>query len=162
MTAEALSGCFAVVLRALPETTWPPETQLLWLAERELEDQFDLLPDTTPLKNGDGYTPLHWHEVTAALAGQLQCSPLSPHPSFSQRYQRKRLLLWLRDASIRAGEADNVIPLLEREVETCRCYEVLVQTLRDAGERDCARDWCLRGFKKTLNEAPGIAYALLE
>lgn len=40
------------------------------------------------------------------------------------------------------------------------CYQQLVDTLVAVGERDRARRWCIRGYKKTQWTKQGIAAAL--
>jgi uncharacterized Zn finger protein len=160
MTAAAISACLAIVLLALPQTALSPAEQLLWLAERELEDQYDLLGDTGKVLNDWRYTPLHWREVAAAIEKKLKQMAVPQSARFSERYQRERVMLWLRDAYLRSKEPHKVIPLLEQEAARCQCYEPLVKALLDAGESERARQWCIRGFKQTLKDAPGIASGL--
>lgn len=160
MTAEALSSCLQIVLSALPQTTLSCPKQLLWLAERELEDQFDLLGDVGWIVNDWRYTPLHWREVAVVIEKWLKQLKVQKEQNFSARYQRERTMLWLRDAYMRSKEPHKVIPLLEQEAERCRSYEPLVKALLDAGEIDRARQWCVKGFKQTLKDAPGIASGL--
>jgi len=47
--------------------------------------------------------------------------------------------------------------LLEKEADACQNYARLVDVLLAAGERDKARQWCVLGFERTVESAPGIA-----
>lgn len=160
MTAEAISACLKIVLHSLPQTTLIPVEQLLWLAERELEDQYDLLGDSSKILNDWRYTPLHWREVAVVVKKWLKQMEIPVDSSFSARYQRKRVMLLLRDAYRRGKEPEKMISLLEQEADHCQSYEPLVEALLDGGEIDRARQWAIRGYQQTLKEAPGIASVL--
>jgi uncharacterized Zn finger protein len=69
-------------------------------------------------------------------------------------------MVWLRDAYSRSGQEQKVIPLLEQEADRCRSYDLLVKTLLECGQHEQARQWCIRGFKKTIEDSPGIAAGL--
>jgi len=45
-------------------------------------------------------------------------------------------------------------------VDACRCYGKLVDTLLAAGEKEKGRQWCIKGFERTIETAPGIATEL--
>ena len=57
---------------------------------------------------------------------------------------------------------DRIIPRLEQEADPSRCYIQLVEALLAAGEKKRARQWCIRGYERTLEDAPGIASSLQE
>lgn len=160
MTAEALSACLKIVLHALPQTVLTPVEQLLWLVERELADQYDLLGDTGKILNDWRYTPMHWREVAVVVKKWLKQMEIPVGSSFSARYQRERVMLLLCDAYRRGKEPEKMISLLEQEADHCQSYEPLVKALLEAGEIDRARQWCIRGYQQTLKDAPGIASAL--
>ncbi|MFK5925000.1 MAG: SWIM zinc finger family protein [Desulfuromusa sp.] len=160
MTAEAISACLEIVLHSLPQTVLTPVEQLLWLAERELADQYNLLGDTSKILNNWRYTPLHWREVAAVVRKWLKQLKVPMDSSYSARYQRERVMLLLRNAYRRGEEPDKMISLLEKEADYCQSYESLVEALLDAGEIDRARQWGIRGYQQTLKDAPGIASAL--
>ncbi|ABA88154.1 hypothetical protein Pcar_0899 [Syntrophotalea carbinolica DSM 2380] len=160
MTAEAISACLAIVLKALPQTSLSPAEQLLWLAKHELDDQYGLLGDIDSIVNNPRYTPQHWREVAAAIEEMLGRLKVSKTSEFSKRYYRERLVLRLRDVYVRAEQTAKVIPLLEREAPHTHCYKELVKALRNAGDFDRARAWCIKGFRKTIKKAPGIADGL--
>jgi uncharacterized Zn finger protein len=60
----------------------------------------------------------------------------------------------------RSGQSEKTIPLLEEEAEACSCYGKLADALLAAGEKEKARQWCVRGFGRTIESAPGIAAEL--
>lgn len=159
-TALAISACLDIVLQALPRSSLKPAQQLLWLVNRHLEDEYGLLEETAGISEQAPYTEEDWREVAAALEARLQKMGVPRSGRFSETYDRERVMKWLRDAYRKSGQKEKVIPLLEKEADRCRSYETLVAALLDAGERDQARCWCIRGFDKTVAEAPGIASGL--
>jgi uncharacterized Zn finger protein len=161
-TAMAIAACLAIVLQALPSTRLSPSEQLLWLVDHELEDEYDLLGGADAVLNDPRYTPAHWSEVAAALEERLRRLDIPKTGGFSETYRRSRVMTWLRKAYGRSGQQQKVIPLLEEEADRCRSYESLVKALLESGERERARQWCIRGFGKTVEEAPGIAAGLQE
>ena len=60
----------------------------------------------------------------------------------------------------RSGWREKIIPLLEKEADACRSYGRLVDAHIAAGDREKARQWCIRGFARTVEDAPGIAVEL--
>jgi uncharacterized Zn finger protein len=161
-TAMAIAACLEIVLQALPRTRLSPPEQLLWLVDHALEDEFDLLGGADVVLNDPRYTQAHWREVAAALEVRLRQMGMPQSGRFTDTYRRGRVMSWLRNAYGRSEQQQKVIPLLEQEADRCQSYEALVQALLETGERDRARQWCIRGFNKTLQQAPGIAGALQE
>lgn len=161
-TALAISSCLDIVLQAVPQTLMSPVEQLLWLIEHELDDEYDLLGGADAALNDPHYTQEHWREVSVVLEAWLQQMDQPKSGCFSATYRRQRVMAWLRNAYSRSGEPQKVIPLLEQEADRCRSYDILVRALLDAGENERARHWCIRGFKQTLEDAPGIAKELQE
>jgi uncharacterized Zn finger protein len=158
----AIAACLEIVLQALPGTRLTPPEQLLWLVDRELEDEYSLLGGADAVLNGPRYTEKQWREVAVALEGRLQHMGVPQSGQFSETYRRGRVMTSLRHAYGRSGEQQKVIPLLEEEADRCRSYDALVKVLLKTGERDRARQWCIRGFNKTIEDAPGVASGLQE
>jgi uncharacterized Zn finger protein len=52
------------------------------------------------------------------------------------------------------------VPRLEEEADASQCYPRLVDELLATGERERARQWCMKGYARTATDAPGIASAL--
>lgn len=161
-TAQAIATCLAVVIAALPKSSLTPPEQLLWVIDRVLEDQYSLLDTTEALFGRPIYTQSHWQEVAERLEARLQALEKPHSANFSQTYRRERLLNQLLDAYDRAGWNEKIIPRLEAEADASRCYQRLVDALLAAGEPDRARHWCIQGYGRTTNDAPGIASALQE
>ena len=161
-TAMAITSCLEIVLAALPQSSLSPPEQLLWVIDKVLVDEYSLLYSAEKLLKRHFYTPSHWQEVSDTLEKRLQAMPKPRTASFSDRYQRERLLDQLLYTYSRAGLKDKIIPRLEEEVDACHCYPRLTDSLLAAGERERARHWCIQGYKNTVDDAPGIAAALQE
>lgn len=161
-TAMAIASCLETVLAALSQSSLSPPKQLLWLIDRMLEDEYSLLGSAEKFLKRRAYTRAHWREVSDTLEKRLQAMPKPRSASFSGRYRRERLLNQLLEAYGRAGWKERVIPRLEEEADACQCYPRLTDALLAAGERERARQWCILGYTRTVDDAPGIASSLQE
>ena len=161
-TAMAIAACMETVMKALPQTSLSPPEQLLWVIDRALVDEYCMLDSAETLLRRRTYTRAHWREVAGTLETRLQATPKPRIASFSASYRRERLLNQLLDAYGRAGWKKRIIPLLEAEADACRQYARLADALLAIGERDRARHWCIHGYRRTVEDAPGIAGALQE
>ncbi|TFH65102.1 MAG: SWIM zinc finger domain-containing protein [Candidatus Zixiibacteriota bacterium] len=159
-TAEAIASCLEVVLQAVPHTTIAPPKQLLWVIDRCLDDQFGLLDRADGVFKNSRYVECHWREVADVLEERLRALPAPRSGRFSENYRRDSLVAWLLDARRRGGQPERVIPLLEKEAAAGRSFELLVDALLAAGERERARRWCITGHARTIAESPGIAAGL--
>ncbi len=159
-TASALGDCLKIVLKAIPHASLSRSRQLLWVIERRLDDEFGLLESGEEILEKSVYTAADWLETATALEHLLAAQVVPKTVNYSDTYRRQRLVDRLIDAYRRCNAGDRIQPLLEREVEICRNYDQLVAHLLQAGERDQARQWCVRGFQKTVQESPGLASAL--
>lgn len=159
-TALQIAACLDTVLKALPRSSLAPADQLLWIVERSLEDEFDLLPPPEPFFRKKQYRRAHWQEVAAKLETRLKTMPKPRSQDFLDTYARRRLIDALLDVYKRAGQRDRMIPLLKQEAGRCGHYAALVDTLLAAGKREQARQWCIKGFKRTAARAPGTASGL--
>lgn len=155
-TAMGIARCLDIVLQALPQCSLSPSAQLLWLIEHELADDYGLLDGAEAIFDHPRYRQEDWREVAAALEARLKKTE-ALQSGHSDYYQRRQVVTWLCDAYSRCGDERKVIPLLEQEADNCRRYDSLIKALLESGERDRARQWCLRGFAKTIQESPGIA-----
>lgn len=159
-TAGALGECLELVLKAVARSSLPRPQQLLWVIERVLVDEFSLLENSEEVLNNAIFTASDWQEVAADLEIRLSALKIPKSANYTEVYRRKRLVNRLIDAYRRGGIEERIQPLLEHEVETCCNYDQLVEHLLQAGERELARQWCVRGFEKTAREAPGLAARL--
>lgn len=156
-TAEALSECLEIALKALPKTSLPPQQQLLWVIERRLDDEFDLLVSGEDVLRAPRYTAADWQALARLLEARLAIPGKAKSAQFYESFQRKALVHRLLEAYRKSGEEEMIQPLLEREVEICHNYEELVDHFLESGQRQLAREWCERGFQRSLQEAPGHA-----
>jgi uncharacterized Zn finger protein len=159
-TADEITACMNIVLQAVPCSSMSSADQLLWVINRALKDEYSLLDSAASILENTKYTRDTWHTVADALEGRLNSMKQPAAVTFSSRYHRNRVMNMLVDAYTRSGKPEKVIPLLEKEADVGQCYEALVDALRAAGEIDKAKQWCIRGFERTLKSAPGIASAL--
>ena len=159
-TAMAISQCLDVVLRAVPHTSLTPARQLLWVIDRELEDEFSLLETSKLVFDHKGYAAAHWAEVAGIIEKRLNCMAKPASSRFTDRYRREKLLNMLVMAYERSGRKEKIVPLLEKEADACLCYDRLADALLAAGKREDARQWCIAGFKRTVKDVPGIAAGL--
>jgi uncharacterized Zn finger protein len=125
--------------------------------DRLLEDEFSLLESGEEVLQHQGYGQADWREVAAALEIRLEAKADRCSLDFSGTYQRKGVMNWLIQAYRQSGEQEKILPLLEKEADICQNYEQLVDALLAAGDRELARQWCIRGFAKTGEKVRGIA-----
>ncbi|MFT5450029.1 MAG: putative Zn finger protein [Gammaproteobacteria bacterium] len=160
--AMTIASCLLIVLAAVPRSSHAPSGQLLWVIERVLEDEYGLLDAAEKLLKRPTYTRLDWQEVANTLESRLQGTAKPRSANFIDGYQRSRLLHELLTAYERAGWNEKIIPRLEDEADACQCYSQLVDALLKAGEMERARQWCIQGYIRTVESAPGIASKLQE
>jgi uncharacterized Zn finger protein len=159
-TATEISECLEVVLAAVQRSSLPPSKKLLWVIDHTLADEYSLLESGGDLLENGKYTHADWREVADILEVRLSSLKRPASASFSGTYERNGLLNMLIKAFERSGQSKKTIPLLEEEAEACNCYGKLVDALLTAGNMEKARQWCVRGFGKTIGSAPGIAAEL--
>ena len=159
-TATAIAECMEIVLAAVPQSSLTPSEQLLWVIDHTLADEFSLLESGGKMLKSGAYTQAHWREVADILEARLKSIARPASAAFSETYQRNGILNMLLDAFERSGRRKDIIPLLEKEADACRCYGKLVDALLAAGEKEKVRQWCVRGFERTVENASGIAAEL--
>lgn len=159
-TATAIAECMEIVLRAVPQSSMSPAEQLLWVIDRVLADEYSLLDSGGKFLESGTYTQAHWHEVADDLEARLKSMAKPATTAFSETYRRNGVVNMLLNAFERSGRREKIIPLLEKEADACRCYGKLVDALLAAGESENARQWCVRGFERTIESASGIAAEL--
>ncbi|MDD2463336.1 MAG: SWIM zinc finger family protein [Desulfobulbus sp.] len=156
-TAENITECLEIVLKAVNQSSLSRAHQLSWIIDRMLADEFVLLQQGQVIIEDKMYTPADWLEVAATFETRLSALDTPKSANYSDTYQRNAVVSYLIDAYKRGGLSERIVPLLEREVETCCNYEKLVTHLLASGDRDGARQWCIRGFNKMIKDAPGQA-----
>jgi uncharacterized Zn finger protein len=159
-TATEIAECMEVVLRAVPQSSMTPSEQLLWVIDHTLADEYSLLESGGKMLENGTYSQAHWREVADILDARLKSMSKPDSSAFSETYRRSGVLNMLIEAFERSGQREKIIPLLEKEADVCRCYGKLVDALLAAGEKEKARQWCIRGFERTVENASGIAAEL--
>ena len=159
-TATAIAECMEAVLQAVPQSSMTPSEQLLWVIDHTLADEYSLLESGGKIFENETYTQAHWREVADALEARLKSMARPASSAFSETYHRSGVLNMLIEAFERSGRKEKIIPLLEKEADVCHCYGKLVDALLAAGEKKKARQWCVRGFERTVENASGIAAEL--
>jgi len=155
-TADEVASCLEVVFRAVTQSSMSRPKQLLWMINILLGDEYSLGDSCERFLNGGIYTKSDWSELAAELDRRLKTMP-PPGSGYSGKYRRERIMLRLIQALERSGQKNEVLPLLEREVHATQCYTRLVDWLLEADQSEKARTWCIKGFRETIKDAPGIA-----
>ncbi|WP_028318241.1 SWIM zinc finger family protein [Desulfobulbus elongatus] len=162
-TGEAIAGCMDIVLRALPCSSLPRATQLLWVIDRLLEDQYGLLQSGEQVLADAVYGPEDWRQVAAALERRVDTAKKGPRPAtFTDSFRAAELQDRLVAAYRRSGQTEKIVPLMERDVERLGNYGRLADLLVEAGDPERARQWCIQGFDRTVREKAGTAEGLQE
>ncbi|NTU53393.1 MAG: SWIM zinc finger domain-containing protein [Chlorobiaceae bacterium] len=159
-TAMSIGGCMKIVLKALSESRLSRRDQLVWLFDHLREDAHDLLDGVEKVIEDTRYSTADWHDLSVDLEERLKQIPVSEKDEWRRQHRRTKFVAQLKEAYERAKESVKVRPLLEREAGPCRDYEPLVEYLIEAGDFERARFWCIEGYGKTNEDAPGIANAL--
>lgn len=159
-TACEIGECMEVVFQAVKDSTLSRPAQLLWMIDILLEDQFSICDSCVQLIRSRAYGKEDWAEVAANLQARLNSMPVPRSDDYSGKYLRKGVMNWLVDAFERSGQRSKIISLLEQEAGATQCYERLVDTFLRDGNHEKAREWCIKGFQKTLETSPGIAAGL--
>ncbi|ADZ93157.1 hypothetical protein GV054_19930 [Marinomonas mediterranea] len=156
--ANELSRTMFMVLEALPNTKMKPVVQLLWLLDRELDDDFGLLESKDLVYHHDAYQAEHWQDVAMILERRL-----TGFTEFQkQDFEYKKAVDMLTFAYQKAGDNNAIITIMEKQVSHTKDYVKLVESFVQQGDIQKAKKWCLVGFNDTLKEKPGIARRLKE
>jgi len=159
-TVYEVGSCMEIVFEAVMVSSLSRTEQLLWMIDIFLEDEFFIIDTCKQFIREKTYTKNDWAEVADSLEDRITTMPAPKPDDFSSGYRRKKVLNWLLEALERSGQVGKVVPLLEREADSCKCYEQLVEKFLQIGNFDMVREWCIRGFEKTVDNTPGIAASL--
>ncbi len=161
--ASGIAECLDIILKALSHSSLPPAEQLLWYIDAEKKDEYGVFDGTEDFIKKRGYKKVDWQVVAGELEKRLQAQPVPGDSATSSgHYQRENLSRWLQTALEKGGRQTDIIDLLQREAPITRCYDKLVSALLTAGRKQEAHDWIVKGFAKTIDELPGIAWQLAE
>lgn len=155
-----IRDCMEIVFQAVKASSLSRSEQLLWMIDIFLEDQYAISDSCEQFIRDKIYGKKDWGEVAGSLQDRINAMPVPKPDNFSSTYQRKKVMNWLIEAFERSGQQKKVIPLLESEADLTQCYEQLVNIFLQSGSSDKAREWCVKGFQNTVDNARGIAASL--
>ncbi|MCL1981431.1 MAG: SWIM zinc finger family protein [Proteobacteria bacterium] len=162
-TGEAIAGCLEIVFHALPASSLAKAEQLLWVIDRLLEDQYNLLQSGEKVLEDKRYGEGDWQQVATILAGRAETAKKgSQATTFSARQHRTGLQDRLVTAYQRSNQTEKIVPLLEKEVDQLGNYTQLTDLLIKAGDLERARQWCIHGFARSIQHRAGDAEGLQE
>ena len=154
--AYQLTHSMLPVLEALPKTNMEPVAQLLWLIDRELEDDYQLLTDNDLVYDHESYSAAYWQGVAVILNQRLKFFTAGQKLDF----EYKKVIAMLAFVYQKAGDENSMLTLLEKQVRYTHDYVELVDAFIQQGNQLKAKQWCLKGFELTLKDKPGIAAKL--
>lgn len=163
-TANELVTCLAVVLSALNKSQKPGSEKMIWLWDKLLHDDFALLDGLTAPIDNAAMNQADWRQVAEEFIHRLAQRPKPENTAarFSGKYHRERVLKYAVKALSRAGEAQRATKLMVDELAYCENYVELVGHLLANKDQDQAEYWAYKGFNKTIQTYPGIAWSLLD
>ncbi len=158
--AMEISECMESVFKALPNSSLPPSSQILWAIEANMQDGYDLCSGIEDFW-AEEFERADWEIVADSLREWIDQQPLPDgEDDYNSRYQRDGWTGWLIRALEEAGRDEEILPLCRQEAERSGSYERLVRRLIQAGQFEEARQWILRGMEATRDRYPGIADGL--
>lgn len=159
-TAGEISACMAVVFKALSQSSMPPDEQMLWAVEAELNDEYELCGGAEVFWEQQ-HTVADWDTLAEKLLQRLKTfAPARGEDRFSRDYRRDRLVDWVIMALENGGRRDEIISLCEREAIETGSYVRLAKRLLAAGRREEAEQWIHKGINAIQNRWPGITSEL--
>ena len=163
-TANELATCLAVVLNALNKSQKPGAEKMIWFWDKLLHDDFALFDGLTPPIDNAAMTQADWRQVAEEFTHRLAQRPKPENTAarFSGKYHRERVLKYAVKALSRAGEGQRATELMVGELAYCENYVELVDHLLASKNQDQAEHWAYKGFNKTIQTYPGIAWSLLD
>lgn len=163
-TGQEIADCMAVVFRALKASSMTAPERVLWEIDVRLRDNYAILDHIEgPVAGGARIGPADWSAVADALAGRLETMPArssSDAEGGDSPYRRGGIMRWLLDALKNAGREPEIAAILTREAEITHCYVELVDHLLAEGQKKAAEEWARKGFGRTIEKLPGIAWSL--
>ncbi len=168
-TGQQIADCMDVVFRAVQASSMTVPERLLWEIDARLRDNFCVLDSIEgPLSDHSAATtPADWSAVAETLARRLEAIPSATDPKReaeggSRDHRRREIVRWLLDALQRAGRDHEITAILTREAGITQCYVELVDHLLAGKRKEDAAEWARKGFERTIERLPGIAWSLEE
>lgn len=165
-TGREIAGCMEVVFRAVNSSSLTGAKRLLWEIDARLRDQYCILDGIRGmLEDETAFTPADWSIAADHLKRRMEGISVGARGETGDSYgghRRQTLMRWLLDALNRASRRDEITDILVREAELTHCYVELVDHLLAIKQKDAAVTWARKGFERTIDKLPGIAWSLEE
>lgn len=166
-TGQEVASCIEVVFRALKSSSKTAAERLLWEIDARLRDDYSILDGLDgPLADRAAFTPSDWSAVADDLTRGLEAitvAAVTGNAQDSDRgYRRQSIMRLLLDALKHGGRERETTAILTREAEITHCYVELVDHLLADKQTDAAAEWSHKGFERTIEKLPGIAWSLEE
>jgi uncharacterized Zn finger protein len=155
-TASALGECLPVIFKAVVESSLSPTRKLLFAIDAHLQDEYDIIGDSSDIVLGGPFESAAWSAVADELTQRLEAET-KEKDDFLRNYHRDQISNWLIRALKKAGREGEVLAVCEREARVTGSYERLVRLLIERKQYDNAERWAAEGIQKTVNRLPGIA-----
>lgn len=164
-TGQEISDCMDIVFRALKVSSKTVPERLLWEIDARLRDGYCILDGIDGQLSARGTsTPTDWSTVADNLARRLEAISATAAKGDTddggRDNRRQAVMRWLLDALKRAGREQEITAILTCEAEMTNCYVELVDHLLANKQKESAEDWARKGFQKTIEKLPGIAWSL--
>lgn len=157
-----IEKCLKVIVKALPLSSLSPAEQLIWYIDAVMDDDYCIFDNVKDITKNRNYKKDDWAEVRVVLEDRLEKLTGSDENSgHSEDYHRKQLAGWTETAMKKSGNRRDAINLLKREAPITHCYPQLVAALLSARQHEEAQQWIIKGFTRTIDKLPGIAWELV-
>lgn len=166
-TGQEIADCMEVVFRALKSSSKTGAQRLLWDIDACLRDNYCIMDNINgPLVDNAAFTPADWSAVADDLMRRMEAIPVAADKrdvdGSDRGYRRKEIMRWLLDALKNGGREREIAAILVREAEITHCYVELVDHLLADKQKEAAAEWSRKGFERTIEKLPGIAWSLEE
>ncbi len=165
-TGQEIADCMKIAFRALKASSKTGAERLLWEIDAHLQDDYCILDGIEgSLSDRSSGTAADWSAVADNLARRLEAIPTAAAKGDTgggSDYRRQAVTRWLLDALPRAGREQEITVILTREAEITSCYVELVDHLLAGRRKEAAEEWARKGFDRTIEKLPGIAWSLEE
>jgi uncharacterized Zn finger protein len=156
-TAQEISSCMPVIVKALDQSSLSPVDKLTWAVDAVLSDEYDLFNVFAEYLMRQ-HTPHDWSLLADRLLERINTStPTKGEDTFSRNYRRDRLSDWAIHALECAGRSGEILPLCKSEAQKTGSFTRLVKRLITDSQWADAEHWILEGIRATGHKWPGIA-----
>lgn len=127
-TASALGECFPAIFKAVVESNLPAIRKLLFAIDAHLQDEYDIIGDSSDVVLDGAFQPVAWSAVADELSLRLQTETKNGD-DLHRRFNRDQISNWLIHALNKAGRKGEVLAICEREARATDNYQRLVNLL---------------------------------